>query len=461
MSLGAEDAVAAEQQASRPGLVFSHLDPTGIGFVELALPLALRLPHPDSWLPDCRDGLIFVRLHDEPLGFARVVGARDAISTEEIAVAIWQELAGAIHEHCRRFGCAEPPSSAEELRAGLGGPAGGCAGAQLTGEGPVTVVLATASRAEKLKRTLESFCDLRYPKFDVIVVDNHPHVPGSEEVVRAFTGRLAVRYVPEPRPGEAVARNRGLVEASSEIVAFTDDDAVVDANWLGWLVEPFADPQVAGVGGMILSFSIRNEPQKLLEHYYAGGVARDLVQHRYDLGANRSNRFLYPYWGAMFGSGPSMAFRRIDLIRAGGFDPSLAAGSPAGAGTDIEAFTRVVLHGGRVVNQPRAVCWHEHTDDMTYLRRQIFNFGVGLTAIGAKYITDPRFLVAAARSVPFVFGRRHVSPPSTDAEPIPMPRELLRASHSGRLHGPWKYVGSRRWARRLRLYDVVNESPTP
>jgi cellulose synthase/poly-beta-1,6-N-acetylglucosamine synthase-like glycosyltransferase len=443
-------------------VVFSHADPTGVGFVELGLPLVLRLPDEESWLADCRDGLVFVRLHDEPLGFARVVGARGALSSEQIAAAIWQELAGAIGEHCARFGCGEPASSVEQLVAGLGSPAGGCRGALSTSDTPVTVVIPTASRAVKLERCLESLCDLRYPSFDVIVVDNHPHVPGSEDVVRAFNDRLTVRYIPEPRPGSSVARNRGLVEASSEIVAFADDDAVVDANWLGWLVEPFTDPEVVGVGGMILPLELHNETQKVLEHYYGGGVARDFARRVYDLGPNRaSDRFLYPYWGAMFGSGPSMAFRRGALLDVGALDPALGAGSPARAGEDIEAFTAVILHGGRVVHQPRAICWHEHTEDMTYLRGQLFNFAAGLTAISVKYLRDPRFLAAAARSIPYLFGRRRttVTPLDADIVPLPMHRELVRATHTGLFKGPLLYARSRRWARRQNLYDVIKLPP--
>jgi GT2 family glycosyltransferase len=461
VSLGTEDTVAIEPQASRAELVFSHYEPSGTGFVELALPLALRLPNPVSWLPNCVDGLVFVRLHDEPLGFVRVVGSRETLSNEEIAASIWHELAEPIRAHCQRFGCGEPPSSADQLLAGLGSPAGGCGGALLTMDTPVTVVIATASRTAALEICLASMCDLRYPSFDVIVVDNHPHIPGSEEVVHAFADRLSVRYIPEPRPGESVARNRGLVEAGSDIVAFSDDDAIVDRNWLGWMIEPFRDPEVAGVGGMILGLELATETQKLFEYYYGGGVARQLVQRSYDLGPNRSKRFLYPFWGAMFGSGPSMAFRRAELIRVGGFDPALAAGSPAGAGCDIEAFSRVVLRGGRVINQPRAVCWHEHTRDPAYQRGQIFNFAVGLTAIGAKYLFDPRFLAAAARSVPFLVQRRRTSPTSeVDFMPIPRPQELVRTGHSGLLRGPYMYARSHRWARRLRLYDVVNESPS-
>jgi cellulose synthase/poly-beta-1,6-N-acetylglucosamine synthase-like glycosyltransferase len=162
----------------------------------------------------------------------------------------------------------------------------------------------------------------------------------------------------------------------------------------------------------------------------------------------------------MFGSGPSMAFRRGALLDVGALDPALGAGSPARAGSDIEAFTAVILHGGRVVHQPRAICWHEHTHDMAALQAQIFNFAAALTAISVKYLRDPHFLAAAARGIPYVAGRRRpITRLDADIVPLPMNRGLLRASHTGLFQGPMLYARSRRWARRQRLRDVI-KTPT-
>ena len=51
------------------------------------------------------------------------------------------------------------------------------------------------------------------------------------QVVRAFEGRLPVRYIPEPRRGYGYARNRGLAEARGEFIYFLDDDCVPAPDW--------------------------------------------------------------------------------------------------------------------------------------------------------------------------------------------------------------------------------------
>jgi glycosyltransferase involved in cell wall biosynthesis len=436
-----------------PEAAFLHLAPTAIGYVDLEAPLNVLHPAPESALPGCRDALLLVRLHGEPLAIIHVDGPLERASAATLSTAIWDDCAEEIRAHCERFACRPEPRGAEELLAGLLASHEGCPGARpASGGASVTVVIPTLGHPHKLARCLRTLRDADFANFDVVVVDNRPGIAGTQEVVKAFAEHLPVRYVAEPRPGSSVARNRGLSEAASEFVAFADDDVLVDAGWLGWLLDPFADPAVRAVTGMILPLELRTESQKRLEQY--AGFSKGVAKHTYDLREHRAhNRLLYPYWGGMFGAGASMAFRRTDLLGAGGFDPALGAGSPARAGADIEAFTAAILRGGRVVYQPRAVCWHEHTPDPDALRRTLFDYGVGFTAVLTKYLRhDVRFLAALARSVPLalVNRRQRKSTPSSR-----LPHKLARVERRGMLFGPWLYMRSRRWARKRQLNDVI------
>lgn len=433
-----------------PEAAFRHLAPTAIGFVELDAPL--EVSQPDAVRRgECRDALVMVRAHGEPLAIVHIWEPLERVTTATLAGAIWDQCGEEIRDHCERFGCCAPPSSAAELIAGLTPGPDGCPGAlpRRTGAS-VTVVIPTGGRPRKLERCLSSLCEVDYSPFDVVVVDNKPQRPGSEPVVAAFAERLNIRYVAEPRPGSSVARNRGVAETEAELLAFADDDVVFDRGWLGWLLDPFAEPQVSATAGMILPLELQTESQKRLEQY--AGFSKGVGSRTYDLKAHRArNRVLYPYWGGVFGSGASAAFRRAPFVAAGGFDTALGTGTPARAGADIEAFTNTVLHGGQVVYQPRAVSWHEHTRDPDALRRTLFGYGVGFGAIMTKHLThDPRFLVALTRSIPLALGRREGSSVQTQ-----LPRALARIERRGMLCGPWLYARSRRWARSLRLGDVI------
>jgi GT2 family glycosyltransferase len=439
-----------------PVAAFQHLRPTEMSFVDLDGPPALISPVGDLSDAGDHDGLLLVRLHGEPLAIIHVPRMVRDLAVEDLAALIWQEAEQRIREHVEMFRCGFAPDGVKSLLSGFRSVAGGCSGARVAEIHPsVSVIVPTGGRADQLERCLRSLLALERPHLDILVVDNQP---GAKETRRTFDAIASegsrVRYIAEPRPGSSVARNRGIAETSAEFVAFTDDDIIIDPHWLDWLLSPFVDPAVTVVTGMVLPLELQSEAQKRFEQF--AGFSKGITRRSYDLQTTRAdNRILYPYWGGIFGSGNSMAFRRADLVAAGGFDPALGAGSLALAGADIEAFSSAILRGGRLVYEPRSLCWHEHRRDDEALRRQLFNYGVGCTAILTKYLLrDPGFLGAVARSVPLELRRReqNTSEQATSAE---LPKVYARLFRRGMLRGPRLYGKSRRWARRLQLDDAI------
>jgi O-antigen biosynthesis protein len=287
-------------------------------------------------------------------------------------------------------------------------------------------------------------------------VDNRPGSDGTQDLVERIGGDYPqLRYVAEPRPGSSVARNRGIAEATAHVLAFTDDDVVVDADWLERLVEPFDDPAVRAVTGMVMPFELETPAQKLFERY--AGFSKGVKRRVYDMAANRAvDRVLYPFWGGVFGSGNSMAFLRSQLVETGGFDPALGAGSRALAGADIDAMSAAVL-AGKLIYEPRSVCWHQHRRNEEALRRQLFNYGAGLTAIFTKRLfRDLRFTQAAIRSIPLVVERQR-RPSAAGIAEARLPEDYARLERRGMARGPVLYGKSIRWARRLGLDKVLQD----
>src|SRR5947207_1645838 len=108
-----------------------------------------------------------------------------------------------------------------------------------------TVVVCTHDRPVPLARCLDGLKRLTYPRFKILVVDNGP----STAEARKIAARFGVRYVIEPVPGLSRARNRGARSCETEIVAFIDDDAVPEPDWLTKLISEFEDPRVMVVTG--------------------------------------------------------------------------------------------------------------------------------------------------------------------------------------------------------------------
>ncbi|HUB75660.1 MAG TPA: glycosyltransferase, partial [Solirubrobacteraceae bacterium] len=329
------------------------------------------------------------------------------------------------------------------------------------------VIASTLARDAALRACLQAIVALDYPRFEVLLVDNsrprREPPPWLEELP-------AVRLLREPAPGASAARNRGLAEASGELVAFTDDDTEVDPRWLRAIAARLAaHPDEVGLTGLALTGDLETAAQLAFERYYraAGGESLEPLSHRLAAGRRalgaatvtasddfgRVVRRFSLYESGRLGSGNTMAFRSAALRAAGGFDVALGPGTAAPAGEDIELFARLLWRGHALGFEPRALVRHRHRLDERQLRRQIEGYGIGFTASAtALSIGDPRHLGSIAATVPRGlallggnFARKLRAGAAGAPAEIP---GLARAELRGMLEGPLAYLRSRRRARR-------------
>ena len=95
------------------------------------------------------------------------------------------------------------------------------------------MVVCTRDRPEQIKKCLGRLAGQQYPRYEVVVVDNAPTSDALRKVVEGQAGAgAAFRYCVEPRPGLSWARNAGIAAATSDIIAFLDDDDEPDEHWL-------------------------------------------------------------------------------------------------------------------------------------------------------------------------------------------------------------------------------------
>jgi GT2 family glycosyltransferase len=336
-------------------------EPVWVGEVELSRPLHdLELTGDDR--STYRAARLLVRCHGDPVGFVTQPVTEGTLEAAPLRRAIGLELGAAVATitHAPR-----PQSRAL-----------------------ISVVVCTRDRADSLADTLEALLRLDHPRFEVIVVDNAPATEETAELVRTrFAGDRRLRYIREPRPGLSRARNRGVAEARGEIVAFTDDDVVVDAGWLRGVDAGFGrDPRVGCVTGLVPPAELRTEAQLCFDQRVKWGS--NLRPRLFDLEEHRAPDALYPYAAGLFGAGANFAFERAFLREIGGFDEALGAGSRARGGEDLDAFVRALRAGRALAYEPSAIAWHVHRDEIGRLRRQMFDYGLALAAFVTKYLTD-------------------------------------------------------------------------
>jgi GT2 family glycosyltransferase len=177
----------------------------------------------------------------------------------------------------------------------------------------------------------------------LVVVDHNPDL-----LARLRDVDLGVTLLQnEQRRGLSGARNTGVAAATSEIVAFLDDDAVAEEDWLETLIRPYGDPEVFGTGGSVLP---------------RWDAPRDDLPQEFDWVVGCSYRGL-PTEAADVRNpiGASMTFRRSEVVAAGGFHHGLGRVGTVPAGceeTELCIRIRRRRPSGRVVYDPAACVSH-------------------------------------------------------------------------------------------------------
>jgi glucosyl-dolichyl phosphate glucuronosyltransferase len=216
----------------------------------------------------------------------------------------------------------------------------------------ITVILCTYNRCEALAKALESIAASTLPgavAWEVLVVDNNSG-DRTREVAEKFYCQYPnrFRYLFEPQPGKSYALNAGIREARGNVLAFTDDDVVVEPTWLQNLTAPLQVKECAGVGGRVLPEQTFSPPRWVpLGDRYA---LAPLAVFAPDLKAGPLHE---PPFGA------NMAFQKRVFEQYGGFRTDL--GPRPGSeirNEDTEFGLRLLAAGELLRYEPSAIVYH-------------------------------------------------------------------------------------------------------
>ena len=218
-----------------------------------------------------------------------------------------------------------------------------------------SVVIATRSRPELLESCLDGVARQDFRPHEVLVVDNTDGERATREVAVAH----GARYMIEPAAGLARARNRGARASSGEVVAYLDDDAVPEQEWLSALLVEFSDPLVAAVTGRILG--LEPQPPEAGERVIFGGPARLMVDRHTTDWFERAN------FGGL-GQGANIAIRRSAFETWPGFDERRGQGTRMAGMEEHHAFFSLIDRGFRVLYTPAARVRHPYPQTEEELR---------------------------------------------------------------------------------------------
>lgn len=235
----------------------------------------------------------------------------------------------------------------------------------------VSIVICTYNRKKLLKDCLDSIFAMEYPKsrYKIIIVDGGSS-DGTKELCKRFP---RVMFVTEKRFGVAYARNKGAELAHGSVVAYTDDDCIVDKYWLKNLVSGFQfSESIIGVGGPVYPFNPEIIPQKILVKPALG---------LFDNGEHLN--FIQCFITS------NSAFKRkiFEVIK---FDEKLGATRRENrliSGEDVDFCQTLVAHGHKLLYTPYAKVYHQISINrlrVAYILKHAFQGGIGEARILLK-----------------------------------------------------------------------------
>ena len=193
------------------------------------------------------------------------------------------------------------------------------------------------------------------------------------------TGRAVAPYCSDPRfhhvrsatRGASNARNVGIGASVAQIIAFTDDDCRVAANWTARIAGLFdQDPRADIVFGRV------SVPEELRTK----GSAADFEPHQ------REHHHRFPSADVAWGISANMSVRRSLLETVGTFDPFLGPGSPFFAGEECDLMIRALAAGFKVVNAAEVEVIHLGVREGADASRLFRGYGVAMGATLAKHV---------------------------------------------------------------------------
>ena len=205
----------------------------------------------------------------------------------------------------------------------------------------VTVYIPCYNAARFIEASIRALLAQTHPPDEILIIDD-----GSSDNSAELASRFPVCvFRHEKNKGLAAARNTAFANAIYSFVGALDADVLPDPTWLESLLEHFADPRVAGVGGRLIE-AYRTTPA---DAWRAELMSQDLGLDRIAI-EQPSHRRL---------GGFGTIFRKEVVLSIGGYDEKYRTNYE-----DVDLCSRLLAAGHKLIFEPRAVAFHQRRDSI-------------------------------------------------------------------------------------------------
>ncbi len=221
----------------------------------------------------------------------------------------------------------------------------------------ISVVIAALNEEKVIARTIRAVLANRYQPLEIVVVDDGSKDDTSGEVVRAFGDNPKIRLLRQENAGKAAALNRGISEATGEIIIALDADTIFNRHTIANLIRHFEDPLVGAVAGNV---KVGNRVNPLT--YWQS------IEY---ITSQNLDRLAYAVINSVtVVPGAVGAWRREAILQAGGYTTDTMA-------EDMDLTWRIRRIGWRIETDSDAIGYTEAPDSFRALFRQRFRWAFG------------------------------------------------------------------------------------
>lgn len=210
---------------------------------------------------------------------------------------------------------------------------------------PISVIICTKNRPQKIAQCIQSICESKVlTTIEILVVDQSTNNETAQKVLNISDPRI--RYVKISNTGVSAAKNYGIQHTSYNLIAFTDDDCIVDTDWLKTLSSDFIKhPEIVAVFGQTIPYKKTQKKYLRCPSYFKKTkmkiVCRPSLHSR------------------NIGIGSNMAFHREIFASVGFFQEWLGVGAIGRSAEDGDFGIRLLLSGYKILYDPEVLVHHD------------------------------------------------------------------------------------------------------
>lgn len=180
----------------------------------------------------------------------------------------------------------------------------------------ISCIIPTFNRRQVLVRTVQMLLNQTVPAHDIVVVDQSTEIPPEvASRLLQWHREKKILWVRQEEPNASMARSRGVMESSGDIIVFLDDDIEVAADFIASYQRAFAEPEILAVSGQVLEGN-RETISTLDPRAADPEIGWLFCKRNYDK----------PMIGNFVMAG-NMGVRRTDLLAIGGMDERFMRGA--------------------------------------------------------------------------------------------------------------------------------------